>query len=369
MAIISMKKVVFECEDEYKDELEETLSSLQYFYRTDNPQVGFVKASDVDLLSSNFDSEVVSLTITDPSINDGDNPPVLLKGNLFTEPFVESVKKHALPLYYDYDPTTLFAIGFCVLFGIMFGDIGQGLILVLIGLFYKKSKSTGIFARVGVFSIIFGWLYGSVFGNEEFIPEFMHEHKFKYWHFELLAKENTEKLLLLTITVGAILIILSMLLHIIDSAREGRIKRIFANRNGIAGFLFYGSLFMLALTNALKIANTVVWIIGLTALVLSIVIMLLFRKGSIKHRLEYLWETVLHSASSTMAFLMVGCFALAHATLMYVVFYVAELTPLPIIVIILGNILVMGIEATEVYHQCMHLCFKTLLPFIMTEQE
>lgn len=370
MAIVHMKKVEFHTDEAYRNEIVEILNSQKEFHQSSNPLVGFVRSNMVEEVCSCVDVELATYTVSDPSIEDGDEPPVLLKGNLFTEPFIEQVKKHhASPLYYDIDPTPLFALGFCILFGIMFGDIGQGIILVLIGLLYKKNNSAKIFARVGIFSIIFGWLYGSVFGNEEFIPEFMHEHKFKYWHFELLAKENTERLLLLTITFGAILILLSMLLHIIDSAREKRLTRIFADRNGVAGFLFYGSLFTLAFTNAIGVANKIVWIIGLICLGASILIFILFRKGNIQSRLWYLWETVLESASSTMAFLMVGCFALAHATLMLVVFKVAEMTPVPLIVIILGNILVMGIEATEVYHQCMHLCFKTLLPFIVTEKE
>jgi len=370
MAIVQMKKVEFHTDEAYKKEIIEVLNSLSEFHKSENPLIGYIRADMVEEVCSNIDAELANYTISEPSIENGDNPPVILKGNFFTEPFIHAVEKNALPLYCDLDPTLLFSVGFCVLFGIMFGDIGQGIILVLIGLFYKKNDASRILARVGVFSIIFGWIYGSIFGNEEFLAEFMHEHNFIYYHFALLGKGNTERLLLLTIAVGAILIILSMMIHIIDCAREKRLKEILADRNGVAGLLFYGSLFSMALHFAIYEKLTpVMWIVGLSCLVVSILMLLLLRKGPMKKRLHYLWHTVLESASSTMSFLMVGCFALAHATLMMIVFKVAEATPVPLLIIILGNALVIGIEATEVYHQCLHLCFKTLLPFIITETE
>lgn len=371
MAIISMKKVVFEVQPQQKEQLVEWLKNNEQFYAMDNPLVGFVKTSEVEGFCQSIQIENCTYHISEPSITDGDQPPVLLEGNFFTRPFIDSVKKHALPQYYDLDPTFLFALGFCVLFGIMFGDIGQGIILVLIGVFYKKSPSAGIFSRVGVFSILFGWLYGSIFGNEEIIGEFMEKHHFNYHHFELLAKENTEKLLLITITVGAILIILTMIVHIVDALREKRLKDIIADKNGVSGLLFYGSFFVLAFGKTyLEISGSLLWIVCIGCILISILMIVFLRKGRLIDRLAYLWDTVLESVSSTMAFLMVGCFALAHATLMYVVFTLAKLAPnFYWIIIVLGNILVMGIEATEVYHQCMHLCFRTLLPFITTEKK
>ena len=58
------------------------------------------------------------------------------------------------------------------MFGFMFGDVGQGLVIAIIGLILtKKKKSLGpIFIAGGISATIFGFAYGSIFGKEGIIP-------------------------------------------------------------------------------------------------------------------------------------------------------------------------------------------------------
>ena len=77
---------------------------------------------------------------------------------------------YGLPAYNEMDPTWFVAITYSFIFGAMFGDVGQGLILFLGGLFLYKTKHmdlAGIISCAGVFSVFFGFMYGSFFGFED----------------------------------------------------------------------------------------------------------------------------------------------------------------------------------------------------------
>ena len=77
---------------------------------------------------------------------------------------------YGLPAYNEIDPTLFLTITFAFIFGIMFGDLGQGLCLLIGGLIVYKTKKmdlAGIICAAGVFSCIFGALFGSFFGKKE----------------------------------------------------------------------------------------------------------------------------------------------------------------------------------------------------------
>ena len=80
---------------------------------------------------------------------------------------------YGLPAYNEMDPTWFVALTYSFIFGAMFGDVGQGLLLFIGGfLLYKFKHITlaGIISCAGVFSTIFGFMFGSIFGFEDVIP-------------------------------------------------------------------------------------------------------------------------------------------------------------------------------------------------------
>ena len=92
-------------------------------------------------------------------------PPTKLKNGFFSKPFTMLVEMYGLPVYNGINPTMYFAITYTLLFGLMFGDLGQGFVIFLLGLFIsKKMKSSagGILTRIGLSSMLFGIVYGSV---------------------------------------------------------------------------------------------------------------------------------------------------------------------------------------------------------------
>jgi V/A-type H+-transporting ATPase subunit I len=98
--------------------------------------------------------------------------------NRFVRPFEEITKLYGIPHYNELDPTPLIAISFPILFGLMFGDVGHGLILLVGGLALGKlikgnqsiKNVCWIMAACGVAAIAAGLLFGEFFGRSIFAP-------------------------------------------------------------------------------------------------------------------------------------------------------------------------------------------------------
>ncbi len=103
-------------------------------------------------------------------------PTIMKHKSKFVGHFEFLTKLYGVPTYSEIDPTIFVAISFPILFGIMFGDIGQGLALLIVGLvgakLYKNKKETRyhfsyIIAYCGIGAIVAGLAYGEWFGGHE----------------------------------------------------------------------------------------------------------------------------------------------------------------------------------------------------------
>ncbi len=122
--------------------------------------------------------EVVS-TELDTEEDLADETPRIMKNNFFVRPFETLTRMYGTPSYSEIDPTPFLAIIFPLLFGLMFGDIGHGIVLIVAGLIgailFRNKKGTDflnfcwIIFYCGVGSILFGLLYGEFFGMEDII--------------------------------------------------------------------------------------------------------------------------------------------------------------------------------------------------------
>ncbi|NVM45151.1 MAG: hypothetical protein HWN79_09550 [Candidatus Lokiarchaeota archaeon] len=173
--------------------------------------------------------------------------PTVMKNIFLFKPFETITKMYGIPAYSEIDPTPLIALTFPLLFGIMFGDIGHGIVLIISGLLgfilYKNKKSRDflnfcwIIIYCGVGAIIFGFLYGDFFG--------MHEIEIFgtiFWH---LTPLSISSILLLLIPllgdiaiVGGILVIIGVLLFIIKR-RLGKIFIGFGVFIALFSFIIY----------------------------------------------------------------------------------------------------------------------------------
>jgi len=134
----------------------------KYFYLS-----GWVPESEVDkfkTLEDKYDNTILS-TKDDQSVNQ--QPPTRLKNNKVFKPFEYLVNMYGAPSYDEVDPTPFFAITYMLLYGLMFGDLGQGLVFLALGFYIsKKNKTYGaLLKRIGISASVFGLMYGSFFGK------------------------------------------------------------------------------------------------------------------------------------------------------------------------------------------------------------
>lgn len=315
-------------------------------------------------------------------------PPIKLRNNRIFRPFEMFVNMYGLPKYSGIDPTPYLAITYILLFGMMFGDVGQGLLISLFGLLltkYKKAALGPIMTRIGLSSAFFGIFYGSVFGFESIIkPIFHHESVYKLLGYSE-APENIFQVaiyvLLIALGVGVALILISMLLNIKIAFKQKRLGDAVFGVNGIAGFLLYGSVIVgAALTMGLgiKVFNPVyvILLILLPALAIFLKHPLEAKVFKLHHDEKFtigsiigmgfleMFESAISYLSNTVSFLRVGGFVLSHAGMMLVV---AQLSGMnkegatfgigALFAYIIGNAIVIGIEGFLVSIQGLRLEF------------
>lgn len=297
-------------------------------------------------------------------------PPTILKNNFFSKPFETIVKMYGLPSYHEIDPTPFLSITFFMMFGMMFGDIGQGLIYLLAGiLIAKKSKAIGEIAiRVGISSTAFGFVYGSLFGLEqEELP----------WLPSLIGKpldpKNIMPILLAGVVFGVVVLSVSYVIGILNRLKKKDIEEGIFGKNGLMGYIFFMSFIMIAVAIT-KVINIAVEI-PVTTLLVSLLIMIL--KQPITHLIigkrplvhggigAYLTEsifegieTILGTLSNAISFMRVGAFALSHAGLSLAFIVMSNMSSniiVRIFILLLGNILILSLEGLVVLIQCLRL--------------
>ena len=340
---------------------------------------GFMEDKDTHKFEALFgDIEDIEIEINDADSDKRITPPTKLKNGWFSEPFGMFVEMYGLPGYYDVDPTLFVAITYSLLFGMMFGDLGQGLVLMLIGFLlskYKKMKLGAIAIRIGLSSALFGLLYGSFFGNEEILtPFFTDILGLNGKPIHVMEAEFTMTLLIAAIAIGATLIIISMIINIYTLLKRKHYAEVICSHNGFAGLMFYGFIGIGAgLTLGLGINVFQPYLIAIFTV---IPLLLIFLKEPIERKVHghkmfptgfggffvegffELFEIILSYMTNTMSFLRVGGFVLSHAGMMLVVTsLMAMVGNGGILVLIFGNLFVMALEGMIVGIQVLRLQF------------
>lgn len=288
--------------DRERDQFLEVYTRVKFLYEAYNLRkyavvirdqfhvIGFVLTRDhedfIDLFQ-NLPSVVIE---GHPAAPDGPIPvPVKLRNNWFVRPFEMFVNMYGSPSYNDIDPSPFVAYTYCLLFGMMFGDLGHGLCVFLLGLFLTHKRGMalgGIMSRIGVTSMVFGFAYGSVFGFEHLLDPVFRMMGFDEKPIHVMDPDTTTLILVAAIAVGVALIIMVILFNIGLGIKHRDISRALLSSNGAAGLVFYTAVLTGAVRMLLTGAEVFTAPYVLCLIVLPLLVM--FFREPITHYIQYL---------------------------------------------------------------------------------
>jgi V/A-type H+-transporting ATPase subunit I len=239
------------------------------------------------------------------------------------------------PAMHEVDPTLILAVMAPVLFGFMFGDVGQGLVLLVAGLLLRRRlPALGLLIPGGIMAIAFGFLFGSVFSREDLLPAL--------W---LRPLEAPVTVLLVTVLAGAGIVAAGLALDALEEHWARRGTEWWRSKAGLA-LCYAGTLAAFADPRALWVAAAgVVWFVGGKARPAGG-----RRANSLAAALAEFLETFVQMAVNTVSFARVGAFALAHAGLSGAIVGLSEGAG-PVgawLIMIVGNVVVIVLEGVVV---------------------
>ena len=341
---------------------------------------GWMTEADAKQLQNEIkpDSELFCV-FEDDTDNLYSNPPIKLKNPKIIRPFETFTRMYGLPNYKEFDPTMIIALTYSFIFGVMFGDVGQGLLLFLGGALLYRKKNMNLAACIsccGVFSTFFGFMFGSIFGFEDIIEPIWLRPMKAMTTLPFIGQLNT--VFVVAIAFGMFLVLLSMVLHIINNIKMHDKENAFFDANGIAGLVFYGAIvadIFLFMTGHAVLGSVVAFIMfGLPLICIAFkepLGKLIEKKADAMPKqigmflvttFFELFEVLLSYFSNTLSFVRIGAFAVSHAAMMEVVLMLAgaETGNTNWIVIILGNLFVCCLEGLIVGIQVLRLEYYEL---------
>jgi V/A-type H+-transporting ATPase subunit I len=295
----------------------------------------------------------------------GARPPLVLRNPWWAQPFEVFTRLVGMPGSGGADPSALLAFAVPLMFGYMFGDVGQGAVLLAVGLtLRKKLPVLALLVPGGLSAILFGFVFGSVFGNEHLIPAL--------WVHPI---EEPIPVLAASLIFGFLVVTLGLALDAHQCHWRGDDMEFWGARLGLP-MTYFGILFAIVFT----IVPAGRWPIqpawGIWYAMLGTV---WFIVGyGLRGRPEALpaagnaageyIETVLQLLVNTISFVRVGAFALAHGGLSAAIVGMADgmqSMAAKAAVMTLGNALIIGLEGLVVSIQTTRLVlFEFFIRFL-----
>ncbi len=312
----------------------------------------------------------------------GSQPPTALRGTSTSTAFQPLVNTYGTVPYADLNPSVLAGVAYVVMFGMMFGDVGHGALLLAMGVAlawprgpftsWRKYRWAAPFViGAGLSSIGFGFAFGEAFGPTGLVPTL--------W---LRPLSHATTLLAVSVAVGAVLLACSYTLGALNRFREGGVARSLVAMSGVAGAALYLGLGLVGAgwywhRSAILIAGA-----ALVAIALALGFLGLFAEaggrasGALEAGVE-LFDAVLRLGTNTISFARLAAFGLTHAALCALVW--SGTTSLwhtggvlgvagAIVVFAVGNALTFALEALVAGVQALRLEYYEIFSRVFTTE-
>lgn len=285
----------------------------------------------------------------------GERVPSLLVYPAWLRPFTGLVRGYGVPRYGEFDPTLLVTLGYLLLFGAMFGDVGHGAVLAAGGALLRGRLASlrWVVVAAGLASVGFGLVYGSVFGYEDWLAPL--------WQSPL---HDPTRMLALAVAFGVAFISVTLLINLYNLLVAGRRAEALLGGGGLAGLVLYLALLVglwgLAQGGGFGALPA---LLGLAAWAAMIAWIGLENSGTPGERLVVALmeglETVIGLFANTLSFLRVAAFGLNHVALALAVFAIADgLGAVGHgITLAIGNVVIIVLEGAIVAIQALRLMY------------
>jgi V/A-type H+-transporting ATPase subunit I len=286
------------------------------------------------------------------------------------------VQSYGTARYRDVDPTAFTGVAFVVMFGMMFGDVGHGLVLALLALWLRGRRRGRLAAfrtlwvipfAAGLAGAAFGLLYGEAFGPTGLVPAL--------W---LHPLDEPVPLLLVALAVGAALLTASYLLGIANRWRESGFTQALVDQSGIAGFAIFagGGILVAGLARQLvgaEVAGAVIAGAGLALLGLGLTAKAGRGAAALAQVGVELVDAAVRVDSNLVSFTRLAAFGMMHAALGAVVLAAAAAlwggaigVAAAIAVFVLGSVVALALEALVTGVQALRLEYYELFSRIFS---
>jgi V/A-type H+-transporting ATPase subunit I len=338
--------------------------------------VGWLPGRDVATLAATLaplGASVVSLARPR-----GIDPPTLLAGTGRAGISRSLVETYGTVPYADVDPSRLAGVAYVVMFGMMFGDLGHGAVLLVAGLLLragkipplvKYQKAWSFVVGGGLVSMLFGALYGEAFGPTGLVPVL--------W---LAPLDNPIPLMLTALVFGAVLLAGAYVIGTINRFREGGWGYALYAGSGLAGSLLFVAVGLLAwgVIGTLGPVIAIATVLAVSALVLLFIGFFVEAgrgaTGAMQAVIEVV-DSVIRLGSNLVSFARLAAFGLTHAALLTVVWSGTTALWAPdwraaaaILVFLVGNVLTFGLEALVAGIQALRLEYYELFSRIFQSE-
>jgi len=304
-------------------------------------------------LASALDRNGVRAIVHYASPPPGSKAPLLLTNPWWARPFEIFSRAVGMPSRNEADPSTLLALAVPLMFGYMFGDVGQGLVIAAAGFWLRKRLPLArLFIAGGLAAAVFGVLFGSVFS----LPA-LHAR----W---IEPLDDPLTILLVPLYGGAVLLTIGLLLTAVEANWRGELRGWLCSEMWLV-IVYIGLLAATAQSRwlALSAAGALLFCVGRA--------MQERRPAAAFAAVAELAERTLQILINTLSFARVGAFALAHAGLSSAIVALMSASDSAVakaVVLVTGNAVVLVLEGLVVSIQTTRLVlFEFFTRFLLAE--